>query len=377
MGVEGFTKIINPVREVKLQEFKGQTFAIDALVELNRVFKGQVVLTNKAGDKTHHIHSLLSTILKLESFGIKQIWVFDHDVSTNGDGEEHFKYKSATLAKRRAIKEKNKERLYIAQQNKTEMENRRATLTEEQKQEVDGLFNDLEGFNEEALNKEINTIQKRIESPQKKEINDLKFILDTLGIEWIEAPVTYEGEAIAADLVKANIANYAFTPDLDALMYGSPFVIKRSGRGKDTKYFLYNLDKIIEDLNISYEDLVKIGLCLGTDANPNGIKGIGVKTVLSKYENAADWSSAPFKELVEMFTRTYDSNKLSFNNIGKPKFTSNQQTELTNWLVDVQNFDRDRVKKQLSNALNNVKFGDITNKTPNIEINWDALPAKK
>ena len=32
MGVEGLSKLIKPIREVKLQEFKGQTFAIDALV---------------------------------------------------------------------------------------------------------------------------------------------------------------------------------------------------------------------------------------------------------------------------------------------------------------------------------------------------------
>jgi 5'-3' exonuclease len=372
MGVEGLSKLIKPIREVKLQEFKGQTFAIDALVELNRVFKGQVVLTNKAGEKTHHIHSLLSTILKLEGFGIKQIWVFDHDVSKEKDGDEHFKYKSATLAKRKAIKEKNKERLYIAQTNKAEMENRLATLTEEQKADVDGLFDGLE---EEALNKEINTIQKRIDSPQRKEINDLKFMLDTLGIEWVEAPVTFEGEAIAADLVKAGIANYAFTPDLDAIMYGSPYVIKRTGRGKDTKYFLYNLDQTIEDLNIGYEDLIKIGLCLGTDANPDGIKGIGIKTVMAKFENAADWNSAPFKELIQMFGRTFDINKLSFNNVGKPKFTNEQQALLIDWLVEIQSFDRDRVKKQVSNALNFVKTGDIVNKTPNIEIDWDTITA--
>lgn len=376
MGVEGLTKVVTPDREVKLQEFKGQTFAIDALVELNRVFKGQVVLTNKDGEKTHHIHSLLSTILKLESFGIKQIWVFDHDVHTNKDGDEHFKYKTATLAKRRAIKDKNKERLYIAQQNKAELENRKAALSEEQKQEVDELFEGLELGTEDAINKEITTIQKRIESPQKKEINDLKHMLNTLGIEWVEAPVTYEGEAIAADLVKSGVADYAFTPDIDALLYGSPYVIKRSGKGKDTKYMLYKLNYILDELDIGYEDLIKIGLCLGTDANPDGIKGIGIKTVLEKFRNAADWSSAPYNELINMFSRTFDVSQLLFANTGKPKFTTDQQAALIDWLVEVQSFDRDRIKKQFSNALGTVKTGEIINKTPNFVINWDKLPKK-
>lgn len=376
MGVEGLTKIVTPVREVKLQEFKGQTFAIDALVELNRTFKGQVVLTNKAGEKTHHLYSLLSIILKLQSYGIIQIWVFDHDVGSHKDGDEHFKYKTETLAKRRAVKEKNKERLYIAQQNKVELEKRQSALSDDQKQEVYGLFEGLELGTEESLNKEISIIQKRVDSPQRKEINDLKFMLDTLGIEWVEAPVTYEGEAIAAELVKSGIANYAFTPDIDAMLYGSPRVIKRTGKGKDTKYFLYNLYDTMDNLNIGYEDIIKIGLCLGTDANPDGIKGIGIKTVLAKFASAVDWTSAPYSELIEMFSRSYDVGQLAFSNTGKLKFTTEQQCALIDWLVDIQNFDRDRIKKQFSNALGGVKTGEIINKTPNLVINWNLFPKK-
>jgi 5'-3' exonuclease len=370
MGVEGLSKLVKPVREVKLNEFSGSTFAIDAMVLLTSAFKGQVVLTNKEGEKTHHIRSVLSTILKLESFGIKQIWVFDHDISNDKDPNEHFKYKTATLEKRRAIKEKNKEKLWVAKQKAVELEAKLAMLSDEKKNELDELF---DGLKPEIIQKEISVIQKRVDSPQRKEINDLKFMLNTLGIEWIEAPSTYEAEALCADLVKLKIANYALTPDLDALLYGAPYVIKKIGKGKDVKYMLYDLDHVVESLEIGHEDLIKIGLCLGTDANPDGIKGIGIKTVLQKYNTAADWSSYPYAELINMFSRTYDISKLKFNNIKSISFTSDQQKELINWLVDVQSFDRDRTAKQFSNALSNIKINDIINKTPNIVINWDNI----
>lgn len=373
MGVEGLSKVVKPVREVKLQEFKGCTFAIDAMIELNRVFKGQVVLTNKEGEKTHHIRSLLSIILKLESFGIKQIWVFDHDVSNDANPLEHFKYKVGTLEKRRAIKAKNKEKLWILQQKVNEVESHLAKMSTEEKAQTDKLFEGLDDVDVNATNKEISIIQKRIDSPHRKEINDLKFMLDTLGVEWVEAPSTYEGEAICADLVKHKIANYAFTPDLDALLYGAPNVIKRVGKGKDVQYYLYNLDTISGDLDIGYDDLIKVGLCLGTDANEEGIKGIGVKTVLSKFPTAADWTAAPYAELLEMFGRTYDASELKFNNSNSVSFTPEQQKALVEWLVSKQNFDRDRTVKQFSNALSNIKIGDILNKTPIVEFQWGGL----
>lgn len=375
MGVEGLSKIVKPVREVKLQEFKGATFAIDAMIELNRVFKGQIDLTNKEGEKTHHIRSLLSIILKLESYGIKQIWVFDHDVSKDEDPSEHFKYKTETLEKRRAIKAKNKEKLWILQQKANEVEARMAEMSPESKNQLTKLFETIDGVDPELTqtNKEINIIQKRIDAPQRKEINDLKYMLNALGVEWVEALKTFEGEATCADLVKSKIANYAFTPDLDALMYGSPNVIKRSGKGKDVKYYLYNLDSISGDLDISYEDLIKVGLCLGTDANKDGIKGIGVKTVLAKFQTAADWTAAPFAELLEMFSRTCDISKLEFNNIKSVSFMPEQIKNLIGWLVEKQNFDRDRTVKQFNNSLSNIKVGDIVNKTPVIEFQWDGL----
>jgi 5'-3' exonuclease len=377
MGVDGLSKLVKPVREVKLQEFKNTTFAIDAMIELNRAFKGQVVLTNKEGEKTHHIRSILALILKFESYGIKQIWVFDHDAGADEDPNEHFKYKTETLEKRRQNKLKEKDKLWHLQQEQFELETNFAKLESKEKTILDDLLDGLSIGKIDSNNAQQEKIQKRIDTPHRKEINDLKIMFDYLGIEWVEAPITYEGEAICGDLVKYKIADYAFTTDLDALLYGAPFVIKRVGYGKEAKYMLYDLDRVIEDLNIGYEDLIKIGLCLGTDANTKGVHNIGVKTVLTKFETATDWTAHPYAELIEMFSRTADVKKLTFNNISTVSFTSDQQKKLINWLVTVQSFDRDRTTKQFSNALNNIKTGDVFNKTPIVEIKWDSISIGK
>lgn len=370
MGVKGLTDIIKYSREVSLHEFKGYTFAIDAMVELNRTFKGRVILTNKAGEKTHHIKSLLSLILKLESYGIKQIWVFDYDTSVRGDYKEHYKYKIETLEKRKEVKEKNKKRLNDAQNKINDIESKVANMTQEQKEMLKATMgtddNELG-----LLKKELMVIQKRVDTPHRKEINDLKFMLDNLGIEWVEAPCTFEAEAICADLVKNGVADYAFTPDLDSLLFGANNIIKRSDKSKDAKFYLYNLDEIFSKLKITRTDLIKIGICLGTDANVDGIKFIGTKTVLAKYKNAANWDTKPYADIIEMFSRDYDVAELEFHNNNSTSFSGSQQKALIDWLVEEQTFNRDAVVKQFANAISNIKIGDIVNRTPVIEFKLD------
>ena len=370
MGVQGLSDIIKYSREVSLHEFKGYTFAIDAMVQLNRTFKGKVVLTNKAGEKTHHIKSLLSLILKLESYGIKQIWVFDYDTSVRGDYKEHYKYKMATLEKRKEVKEKNKKRLNEAQNKIDDIESKVANMSAEEKEMLKDILGS-DGNELGLLKKELMVMQKRVDTPHRKEINDLKFMLDQLGIEWVEAPCTYEAEAICADLVKNGVADYAFTPDLDALLFGANNIIKRSDKGKDAKFYLYNLDEIFEKLKITRTDLIKIGICLGTDANVDGIKFIGTKTVLNKYKNAANWNANPYADIVSMFNRDYDVTELEFHNNNTTSFSSQQQKNLIDWLVEKQTFNRDAVVKQFTNSISSIKIGDIVNKTPVIEFKLD------
>jgi len=40
------------------------------------------------------------------------------------------------------------------------------------------------------------------------------------------------------------------------------------------------LDKVLRELGITYEQLIDIGILVGTDFNPKGVKGIGPKTAL-------------------------------------------------------------------------------------------------
>jgi len=119
--------------------------------------------------------------------------------------------------------------------------------------------------------------------------DDAKRLLKLLGIPWIQAPS--EGEAQAAHLAKRGDTDFCASQDYDSLLFGAPQLIRNvtiSGRRKLPRKNVYievvpeivELDKVLGELGITFEQLVDIGILVGTDFNPEGVKGIGPKTAL-------------------------------------------------------------------------------------------------
>jgi flap endonuclease-1 len=131
---------------------------------------------------------------------------------------------------------------------------------------------------------------------------DSKKLLDLMGVPWIQAPS--EGEAEAAHLTKRGDADYCASQDYDSLLFGAPRLVRNvtiSGRRKLPSKNIYievvpevvELDQVLSECGITYEQLVDVGILIGTDFNPDGIKGLGPKTALKlikehgNLENAA------------------------------------------------------------------------------------------
>lgn len=119
---------------------------------------------------------------------------------------------------------------------------------------------------------------------------DSKRLLTLMGVPWIQAPS--EGEAQAAYLTKKGDTNYCASQDYDSLLFGAPMLVRNltmSGRRKlpgkqvyiDVIPEIVELNQVLDKLDITQEQLVDIGILIGTDFNPEGIKGIGPKTALN------------------------------------------------------------------------------------------------
>jgi flap endonuclease-1 len=83
----------------------------------------------------------------------------------------------------------------------------------------------------------------------------------------------------------------AASQDFDSLLYGAPRHIRNlsiTGRRKLPRKNVYikiepellELDKIMRTLEVSRDQLIDIGILVGTDYNPEGIRGVGPKTAL-------------------------------------------------------------------------------------------------
>ena len=118
---------------------------------------------------------------------------------------------------------------------------------------------------------------------------DSKHLLTRMGLPWVQAPS--EGEAQAAHLTKKGDTNYCASQDYDSLLFGAPTLLRNvtiTGRRKLPRKPVYvevvpeaiDLNQTLKELKITYEQLVDIGILVGTDFNPEGVKGVGPKTAL-------------------------------------------------------------------------------------------------
>lgn len=119
--------------------------------------------------------------------------------------------------------------------------------------------------------------------------DDAKRLLKLMGIPWVQAPS--EGEAQAAYLARRGDADFCASQDYDSLLFGAPRLLRNvtiSGRRKLPRKNVYvevvpevvELGKVLTELGVSLEQLVDVGILVGTDFNPDGVKGIGPKTAL-------------------------------------------------------------------------------------------------
>ncbi len=108
-------------------------------------------------------------------------------------------------------------------------------------------------------------------------------MFDLLGIAWVEAPMEAEGAASVRCRNK-EVAAVA-SQDWDVLLYGSPVMVRNlmshgsRSYGRVLKAERIVLEELLEKHDITHEQLVDLGIMVGTDFHP-GIRGIGPKTGL-------------------------------------------------------------------------------------------------
>ncbi len=117
-------------------------------------------------------------------------------------------------------------------------------------------------------------------------IDSSRRLLDLLGVPWVQAPS--EGEAEAARLAATGQVAYAVSQDYDSLLFGAPLLARNitisgrrrlHGRTITVEPERIRLAAVLEGLGIEREELILVGILVGTDFN-EGVRGVGPKTAL-------------------------------------------------------------------------------------------------
>ena len=195
-------------------------------------------------------------------------------------------------------------------------------------------------------------------------IDDAHKLLRYLGVPIVQAPS--EGEAQAAFMASRGSVWAAVSQDYDSLLFGARRLVRNlaiTGKRKlpmreayvQVEPELVDLASTLEALQLSQEQLVDLGILIGTDFNPDGFKGIGPKTALKlirehgKIERVAESN----KELVP--PPELDRIRQIFL---KPAVTSNYRLEwrepdiesLVRFLCGERDFNEERVRTALERA---------------------------
>lgn len=253
MGVQ-LKELVAPVRvELELENLSAKVVVLDAYNALYQFLAtirqpDGTPLMDAMGRVTSHLNGLFYRTINLLEKGIKPVYVFD------GKPPE---LKAAELERRMKVREEA-ERKYVEALERGELEEARLYA-----QQASRLSTSM--------------------------VDDAKKLLDAIGVPWVQAPA--EGEAQAAYMVARGDAWAAASQDYDSLLYGAPRLVRNltiTGRRKlprreeyvEVKPELIELDKLLKYYGITRQQLVYIGLLLGTDYNPGGVKGVGPKKAL-------------------------------------------------------------------------------------------------
>ena len=308
MGVK-LKDIIEP-ESISFKDLEGRTVSLDAfntLFQFLSTIRQRVgrPLTDENGNITSHLSGILYRNSSMVEKGIKPIYIFD------GKAPE---LKSETQAKRREVRDEA-EKIYKDALAKGDTEKARKYAMRSSK-----------------LSPEI------IESSKK--------LLTLMGIPYVDAKG--EGEAQAAYLVQNGDAYAVASQDYDCLLFGAKRVVRNLAVNSNLGNLeYYQLDKVLRELDITIEELIDMGILIGTDFCA-GLKGVGAKTALKLAHKGQ--LKEKIAELQKESTHDLDEVREIFLNHNvntdyKIKWEKPKKDKIIEFLCYEHGFSEDRVSK--------------------------------
>ena len=310
-----------PKKEIEITDLKGKVLAVDASPVIYQFLasirqRDGTPLMDSKSRITSHLMGISTRVTKLMAEGLKLIFCFD------GRAPDLKIYERERREHRKRVAEG---KLKQAQQ-----EEDTEAMLKYSKQTI-------------RLSDEI--------------ISQSKELLNVLGIPVIQS--VSEAEAQCAYIVKQKDAWAVVSQDADALLFGTPRLIRNltisqrrrlpSGSTIQIKPELIESNQVLKQLKINQDQLIALGILVGTDYNVGGIKRIGPKTglkLVQQYKN--------FDNLFEQFKPDFNWKQIYAIFKSMPvmenyqlKWTEPDEEKIKKLLVDKHDFSLERVEKTL------------------------------
>ncbi|MCI4335719.1 MAG: flap structure-specific endonuclease [Thermoplasmata archaeon] len=306
-----FRDIVHP-EELPWERLSGHTLAVDGY---NAIYQFLATirqrdgrpLSDPQGQTTSHLMGVLYRTTALLGQGVLPVWVFD------GKPPE---LKAGTLRTRFLAKEKAEAQWHEAL-----------------------AAGDLETARRKAAQ------TSRLTRPM---VEEAKRLLAALGVPTVQAPS--EGEAQAAFMAARGQVWAAASEDYDSLLFGAPRLVRglsaRARGGSAPAAQVIDRAELLSTLGISGEELILVGLVVGTDFN-DGAKGYGPKKALKLVQQHLGWEAtlravgidpAEVEPVAEIFRHP------ATEDVVLPPFGPVDETLLERLLVEGHGFSVDRVR---------------------------------
>ena len=322
MGLD-LKPLVTPV-PLKLQELASKVVAVDAyntIYQFLSIIRGPTgePLANDKGEITSHLSGLFYRNANLLMENIKPIYVFD------GKANE---LKMAEIQRRSQLKKEATEKYQLAI--------------------------------EEGRMEDARKYSTRTAVLTDKMVEESKKLISYLGIPYIQAPS--DGEAAAAYLTEREVAFAAASQDYDSILFGAKRLVRNlaiSGKRKvpnrnvyvEVEPEIFEHDRVLREIGLTQEQLVDVGILIGTDFNPGGFAGIGPKTALKlikengKLENIQKIKhllpEVPYQEIRNIFL------KPEVPKVDKIDFSEVNREKVLDFLCVDKSFSADRVSTTL------------------------------
>jgi len=305
-------------QELPWEALSGRTLAVDGY---NAVYQFLATIRQRDGQLfcdpdgrvTSHLMGVFYRTTSLLQEGVLPVWVFD------GRPPER---KAGTIRQRIAAKEK------------------------------------AEGEYQEALAAgDLETARRKAAQTSRltrSMVDELDELLAALGVPTVPAPG--EGEAQAAAMAAAGAVWASASEDYDTLLFGAPRLVRglaaRGRTGATQGAQLVDRDALLAQLGIDGEELIRLGVIIGTDFN-EGAPGYGPKKALKIVQEHLGFAATMEKvgldpkeadDVAEIFRHP------SATSVGPPAFGPVNEEAVVRLLVRQHAFSEARVRAAIARA---------------------------